>query len=194
MGTGNKKINIFLPLLLSLFLAGGMLIGNQLTRITVADRFQIYPKSNKLTGIIDFIEQEYVDSISREDLIEKTIPTILEQLDPHSVYIPASDLEQYNEPLEGNFSGIGVQFNMQDDTVVIVNTIKNGPSEKVGIIAGDRIIRVDDSLVAGINKPSDDVVAMLKGKRGTKVKVSIARRDLTDLIYFFITPHNLTLS
>jgi len=193
MSSGEKKINVILPLLLALFLVGGMLIGNQLSRITATHNFQVYPNTNKLAAIIDYIAKEYVDSISRDDLIEKTIPQVLENLDPHSVYIPASELQQYNEPLEGNFSGIGVQFNMQDDTVVIINTIQNGPSEKVGIIAGDRIVRVDDSLVAGVNMPSEDIVAMLKGKRGTKVKVTIERLNLNELIDFIITRDNIPL-
>jgi len=193
MSGGEKRFNIILPLLLAVFLAGGMLIGNQLSRITNSEKFQVYPKTNKLANIIDYIENEYVDSIYINGLIEKTIPHVLEQLDPHSVYIPASELQQYTEPLEGNFSGIGVQFNMQDDTVVIMNTIPNGPSEKVGISSGDRIVRVDDSLVAGVSMASEDIVAMLKGKRGTKVKVTIARRDLKELIDFMITRDNIPL-
>ena len=183
-----------LPLLLALFLVGGMLIGNMLSRISKLDRFQIYPKKNKISAVIDYIVQEYVDSVNREKLIELTIPEILENLDPHSIYIPASELQQYNEPLEGNFSGIGVQFNIQDDTVVIVNTIPNGPSEKLGILAGDRIIRVNDSLIAGVEMPSDHVVKMLKGKRGTKVKVTIIRRGVEEPVDFEITRDKIPLT
>jgi len=183
-----------LPLLLALFLVGGMLIGNMLSRISKLDRFQIYPKKNKISAVIDYIVQEYVDSVNREKLIELTIPEILENLDPHSIYIPASELQQYNEPLEGNFSGVGVQFNIQDDTVVIVNTIPNGPSEKLGILAGDRIIRVNDSLIAGVEMPSDHVVKMLKGKRGTKVKVTIIRRGVEEPVDFEITRDKIPLT
>jgi len=190
----NKRTVIFLPLLLAVFLVGGMLIGNLLSRISRLDQFQVHPRTNKITGVIDYIAEEYVDSIDKTSLVEHTIPEILKQLDPHSVYIPAEELQQYNEPLEGNFSGIGVQFNMQDDTVVIINTVPNGPSEKVGIIPGDRIVEVDDSLVAGINMPSSDIVKMLKGKRGTKVKVSIGRRGLDELIDFEITRDRIPLT
>jgi len=190
----NKRITTLLPLLLALFLVGGMLIGNMLSRISKLERFQVHPKTSKINAVIDYIAQEYVDSVNRESLIELTIPEILKNLDPHSIYIPADELQQYNEPLEGNFSGIGVQFNIQDDTVAIVNTIPNGPSEKVGILAGDRIIFVNDSLIAGVRLQSDDVVKMLKGKRGTKVKVTIARRGVEEPIDFEITRDRIPLT
>ena len=194
MKTQNKRSVTLLPLLLALFLVGGMLIGNMLSRISKLDRFQIHPKTNKISAVIDYIVQEYVDSVNREEMIELTIPEILKNLDPHSIYIPANELQQYNEPLEGNFSGIGVQFNIQDDTVVIVNTIPNGPSEKLGILAGDRIIFVNDSLIAGVKMQNNDIVKMLKGKRGTKVKVSIIRRGVEDVIDFEITRDKIPLT
>ncbi|MBL7113587.1 MAG: S41 family peptidase [Bacteroidales bacterium] len=189
----NKRRITFLPLVLAIFLVGGMLLGNMLSRLSSTDRFQVYPKNSKISNVIDYISAEYVDSIDINSLIDHTIPDILKQLDPHSIYIPAVDLQEFNEPLEGNFSGIGVQFNMQEDTVAIVTTIQNGPSEKAGILAGDRIVRVDDSLVAGVKMPSDDIVKMLKGKKGTQVDISIARRGVDDLIDFVITRDNIPL-
>ena len=189
----NKRRITFLPLVLAIFLVGGMLLGNMLSRLSKTDRFQVYPKNNKISNVIDYISAAYVDSIDINSLVDQTIPEILKQLDPHSMYIPAVDLQEYNEPLEGNFSGIGVHFNMQEDTVAIVNTIQHGPSEKSGILAGDRIVRVDDSLIAGVNMSSDDIVKMLKGKRGTEVSVSIARRGVEDLIDFIITRDNIPL-
>jgi carboxyl-terminal processing protease len=194
MDNQNKRSATLLPLLLALFLVGGMLIGNLLSRISTLDRFQVYPKTNKINSVIDYIAQEYVDSINKEQLVEMTIPDILKHLDPHSVYIPADELQQFNEPLEGNFSGIGVQFNMQDDTVAIINTVPNGPSEKLGIKAGDRIIRVNDSLVAGVKMQSDNIVKMLKGKRGTKVKVTIIRRGVGEPLDFVITRDKIPLT
>jgi len=194
MDNKSKRSAALLPLLLALFLVGGMLIGNLLSRISTLDRFQVYPKTNKINNVIDYISQEYVDSINKDQLVELTIPEILKHLDPHSVYIPAEELQQFNEPLEGNFSGIGVQFNMQDDTVAIINTVPNGPSEKIGIKAGDRIIRVNDSLVAGVKMQSDDIVKMLKGKRGTKVKVTIIRRGVGDPLDFDITRDKIPLT
>ncbi len=189
-----SKFNIILPLLFAVFLVGGMLIGNQLNRIAEPNEFAIYPRMNKISGVIDYIAQEYVDSIDRNTLIERTIPQILEQLDPHSIYIPASEVAEYNEPLEGNFSGIGVSFNMQDDTVYILSTIPNGPSEKIGILAGDRIIRVNDSLIAGINMQSSDIVKMLKGKKGTRVNVSIVRRGIDEALDFEITRDRIPIA
>jgi carboxyl-terminal processing protease len=189
-----NRFNIILPLLFALFLVGGMLIGHRLNRISEPNEFSIYPRANKLSGVIDYIGQEYVDEVDRNSLIENTIPQILEQLDPHSIYIPASELAAYNEPLEGNFSGIGVSFNMQEDTVYILSTILNGPSEKVGILAGDRIIRVNDSLIAGVNMASGDIVKMLKGKKGTLVNVSIVRRGVEEPIEFEITRDRIPIA
>ena len=189
-----SKFNIILPLLLAVFLVGGMLIGNQLNKISEPNEFAIYPRMNKISGVIDYIAQEYVDSINRNELIESTIPEILGQLDPHSIYIPASELAEYNEPLEGNFSGIGVSFRMEEDTVYIMSTILNGPSEKIGILAGDRIIRVNDSLIAGVKLLSTDIVKMLKGKKGTRVNVTIVRRGVDEPIDFEITRDRIPIA
>jgi carboxyl-terminal processing protease len=188
------KFNIILPLLFAIFLVGGMLIGNQLNKISEPNEFSIYPRMNKISGVMDYISREYVDSINRNELVESTIPKILEQLDPHSIYIPASELAEYNEPLEGNFSGIGVSFNLQEDTVYIMSTILNGPSEKIGILAGDRIIRVNDSLIAGVNMVSTDIVKMLKGKKGTRVTVTIVRRGIDEPIDFEITRDRIPIA
>jgi carboxyl-terminal processing protease len=189
-----RKINIILPLLFALFLVGGMLIGNRLGNLSDQDTFTVYPRSNKIIGVLDYISEEYVDSVDRSKLVENTIPEMLKQLDPHSVYIPAKDLAAYNEPLEGNFSGIGVMFRMEEDTVFIINTTLNGPSEKMGILAGDRIIKVNDSLVAGVNMPSSDIVKMLKGKKGTRVTVSILRRGIDELLDFEITRDRIPIA
>ena len=157
------------------------------------DNLVLYPQVNKLDAVISYIEEEYVDSISKDDIIEKTIPVILQQLDPHSIYIPAKDLEEMNEPLEGNFDGIGVMFNIQNDTIMVINTVPKGPSEKVGVKAGDRIVMVNDSLVAGIGINSNKVIKLLKGKRGTKVKVGIKRKGIKDIISFNIIRDKIPL-
>ena len=157
------------------------------------DNLVLYPQINKLDAVISYIEEEYVDSVSKDDIIEKSIPVILQQLDPHSIYIPAKDLEEMNEPLEGNFDGIGVMFNIQNDTIMVINTVPKGPSEKVGIKAGDRIVKVNDSIVAGIGINSNDVIKLLKGKRGTKVKVGIKRKGIKDIISFDIIRDKIPL-
>ncbi|MBN2519746.1 MAG: S41 family peptidase, partial [Bacteroidales bacterium] len=141
----------------------------------------------------NYIEEEYVDTVNKNDLVEMAISEILKQLDPHSVYIPASELKELNEPLEGNFEGIGVQFNMPDDTVVVIAVISGGPSEKIGILPGDRIIYIEDSLVAGVKMKNTDIVKMLKGPKGTKVEVSIMRKGISELINFEITRDKIPL-
>ncbi|HYX05690.1 MAG TPA: S41 family peptidase, partial [Bacteroidales bacterium] len=194
MNSGNKKIKIYLPVILALVLAAGILVGLKLNNNNQGDnRFLIYPRTDKLTTVLNYIEQEYVDTVDRKQLVDDAIPAMLKDLDPHSMYIPAKDLEEVNEPLQGNFSGIGVMFNMQDDTVTIINTVPNGPSELVGIKAGDRIIRVNDSVVAGVNMPSEDIVKMLKGERGTKVNVTIARRGEPTPLEFEIVRDDIPL-
>ena len=155
--------------------------------------FSLTPKGNKVSSALQYIVNEYVDTVNIGNLNEAVMPALLENLDPHSVYIPASDFQRYSEPLVGNFSGIGVSFNMTDDTVAIINTIPNGPSEMVGILAGDRIIQVDDSLVAGVNMHTDDIVKMLKGPKNTVVKVTVYRRGAPKPIDFEITRDDIPI-
>jgi carboxyl-terminal processing protease len=192
----NRKYSvrfILTPILFALAIIIGILIGRYYKSSQTENMFYIYPRTDKLTNIINYISREYVDPITKDELIEKAIPKILTELDPHSQYLPASELESINEPLEGNFSGIGVQFNMLDDTLVVLKTVANGPSEKIGILAGDRILIVDGDTVAGKNMPSDSIVRKLKGPRGTNVQVGIQRRTVDDLIYFTITRDNIPL-
>ncbi len=137
---------------------------------------------DKVSYTMRLIEQMYVDPIGADSLAEMAIPLILEELDPHSVYIPARDLKAVSEPLEGQFDGIGVMFNMLTDTVVVLNVIPSGPSDKAGVQNGDRIIRIDDSLVAGRKIPQDQVVKRLRGPRGTRVKLGIERRGASSLV------------
>ncbi len=193
MSRKNSKIAILLPLLLAVFLAGGMLIGLQLNKPGKKQHLFIYPRTDKVNTILNYIQEEYVDSVNRNQLEETAILSILDQLDPHSVYIPAKDLQAVNEPLEGNFDGIGVSFNMPNDTVVIISTVPGGPSDKVGILAGDRIVRINDSLVAGVRIPQESIVGMLKGQRGTKVKVGINRKGVPEELYFEITRDKIPL-
>jgi carboxyl-terminal processing protease len=134
-----------------------------------------------------------VDSVDASKLVEDVIPEVLEDLDPHSVYIPPKDLKAANQELEGNFGGIGVEFSMPDDTVMVVSVVSGGPSEKVGILPGDRIITVNDSVIAGVDMPTNDVVGMLRGDIGTKVNVGIQRRNRKDLIDFEITRGNIPM-
>jgi carboxyl-terminal processing protease len=193
MKRNNRFIAIWLPLLLAIVLVAGIVIGTRLNSATSDQPLFIYPKSGKLQNVLNYIVREYVDTIQREELVEAAIPAMLEKLDPHSIYIPARDLQAVNEPLEGNFEGIGVQFNMPNDTIVIIATIQGGPSEKVGIQAGDRIITIEDSLVAGNQVPQDNIVKLLKGPRNTTVKVGIERKGVDGLIDFEIKRDKIPL-
>lgn len=186
MKLSKEKINIYGPIILAIVLIAGIYTGTLLDRQNNESGQSNYSQHNKITRIINYIKAHYVDSVNENKLIEAAIPTILEELDPHSVYIPAEDLQSVSEPLEGNFEGIGIQFNMQKDTIIVISTISGGPSEMVGIQPGDRIIKVNDTVVAGVDMPSSKVVNMLKGERGTEVNVSVKRNEHPDLLDFKI--------
>ncbi|MDR2385152.1 MAG: S41 family peptidase [Tannerella sp.] len=142
---------------------------------------------DKLITAYSAITNLYVDKVDNPKIVENAILGILEKLDPHSSYTNAEETRKMNEPLEGNFDGVGIQFNMLTDTLYVIQVISGGPSEKVGILAGDRIIMVDDSLIAGVKKSSNEVVKMLRGKKGTVVRVKVKRDNMPDLIEFKIT-------
>lgn len=182
----NSSWSIRLPLIIAVSLILGVFVGMKISSETSVGRFTVYPQTNKLSALIDFIEEQYVDSVSRDSLIEKAIPEILDGLDPHSVYIPASEFLVSNEALEGNFDGIGIQFNIQQDTVIVIHTIPGGPSEKLGLRSGDRLVRVDDTLIAGVGITNDGVFKKLKGPKGTRVKISVKRKQEKSLIHFDI--------
>jgi carboxyl-terminal processing protease len=141
----------------------------------------------KLETFMRYVQLAYVDTVDSEKLTEDAIKAVLKGLDPHSVYISKKDLQRMNEPLEGNFEGIGIQFNILHDTITVVSPIAGGPSEKLGIRAGDKIVEIDTEVVAGVGFTNKDVADHLRGKKGTKVTVSISRKGETDLLEFEIT-------
>jgi len=143
--------------------------------------------SKKFDALLQYIKYAYVDSTNEESLVENAVVAVLKELDPHSVYIPKDELKKMNEPLVGNFEGIGIQYNILHDTLTVVSPISGGPSEKVGIRAGDKIIEVDGENIAGIKIQNSDVQQKLRGKKGTKVNVSIMRRNAEELLSFTIT-------
>lgn len=149
--------------------------------------------ARKLDALLNMINYAYVDTVDEKRITEDAIRAVLKELDPHSVYIPAEDLKEVNEPLVGKFEGIGVQFNILDDTIVITNTIVGGPSEKVGLQAGDRIVQINDSTVAGIGIKNNDVLKKLRGDKGTRVKVGISRRGFREIRDFMITRDKIPL-
>lgn len=146
-----------------------------------------YEQAFKFGQMLEWINSSYVDSVNHEKLVEDAIIHLLKNLDPHSSYLSREEVKDMNEPLQGNFEGIGISFNILNDTIFVVSSIPGGPSEKVGIQAGDRIIKVDDKNVAGIGITNKDVFSLLRGNKGTKVVVSVQRRDVIDLLDFNIT-------
>lgn len=183
-----KDRKYLIPLLLAIAVAVGVLLGNNLKQNSLNNQ-QLFKKghSSKISSLLALIASEYVDSVSVKDLEEKAIPELLKNLDPHTVYIPAKDMQEVTEEMSGNFGGIGVQFRMQEDTVMVVDVISGGPSKGVGVLAGDRIVLVDDTLIAGIKASTIDIMKKLRGPKGTKVKISVARRGETKLVDFEIT-------
>ena len=186
----NKK-NIIVILALVLTALGGIIIGN-----LIAERAN---KGNALSGLfrsgnskvdqmLSLINDQYVDTVDVDSITDEVMTNLVAQLDPHSVYIPARDLENVNDELEGSFSGIGVQFNIQNDTVMIISVVSGGPSEKVGLMAGDRIVKVNDTIFVGKKVISNEkVMSKLRGPKGTKVKLGIRRQGTKELLSYVIT-------
>ncbi len=171
---------LLLPIALGLVLSFGIYLGSSLapTPSVTAD--------SKINTILDYIQQEYVDTVNRKTLVDHSIEKLLEQLDPHSAYIPAEDLQSANESLEGNFEGIGIEFHIQEDSIMVVSAISGGPSEQVGLMAGDRIVKVNQKAVAGKGITNEQVFKLLRGKGGSEVSVSVFRRGNPSLIDFKI--------
>jgi carboxyl-terminal processing protease len=186
----NRRSYIYLPIAFALVLVIGIILGYYLLRVSFTlNHPMLKLGSNKgmVNELIRYIDQNYVDTINPEKLQREAIDGMLLSLDPHSQYIPASEFHDANDPLMGNFDGIGVQFRIERDTVMVVNTVPGGPSEKLGILAGDRIVKVDGKNFANIKVTNEEVMKKLKGPKGTKVKVSIFRRGVRTLIDFTIT-------
>ena len=149
-------------------------------------RFNSSTPLNKLNMAVMAIKNLYVEDVDQEKLAEDAIKGMLEKLDPHSTYSNAKEVKQMNESLEGSFEGIGVQFNIMEDTLVVLQTISNGPSEKVGIIPGDRIVLVNDTAIAGVNMSREDIMHRLRGPKGTKVNLKIVRQGIKGLLPFTV--------
>ena len=139
------------------------------------------------------ISQLYVDSVNENSLVESAIVKMLSQLDPHSTYSNPDEVKEMNEPLQGNFDGIGVQFQMMEDTLLVIQPVSGGPSEKVGILAGDRIIAVNDSAIAGVKLSTEDIMKRLRGPKGTKVDLTVLRREVRDLLHFTVKRDKIPL-
>lgn len=189
------KFYIYLPIVFSLVLILGIFIGSSFNLSTSRGIISVDAsnKYNKAEEILRYVSKEYVDTVSEKELIEKTIVSMMQNLDPHSSYISSEELQANNEPLVGHFEGVGIEFNIIEDTLCVVSAIPGGPSEGVGIRAGDKIVKVDGKNIAGIKITNRDVMNKLKGKGGTKVKVGVVRKGKAQTIDFTITRGTIPL-
>jgi carboxyl-terminal processing protease len=182
----NKK-NFLLVAIVFLSIVTGIVLGNLLSRRAIGAGLFSQKSHSKIADLLSIIDNQYVDSVNIPELTEEMMTDLVSKLDPHSVYIPAADLADVNSELEGSFSGIGVQFNIQNDTVMIVSVISGGPSEKVGLLAGDRIVQVNDSVFVGKKITNEKVMKKLRGKEGTKVKLGVRRHGTKEVLKYSIT-------
>jgi len=184
----SNKTNRFIPLWLAVAAIVGIVVGTFYGNHFQGNRLNIINAgSNKLTNLLYMLDDQYVDSVDVASLVEKAIPLILSELDPHSVYISAKDVEMANDDLRGSFSGVGIEFIIRNDTLRVQNVISNGPAEQAGLIAGDKIVTVDDSVFTGDSLTNEMAMHKLKGPQGTKVKLGVVRYGETDVKEFTVT-------
>lgn len=186
----NSNNNPYKPLIYSLLVAVGILAGMAISRTSMN---KATSRPDKLEDIVNFLKYKYVDTVNTDQLTETAIEGMLSSLDPHSVYIPAEEMKSVSEDLDGNFEGIGIEFFIVKDTITVVSVIPSGPAESSGLQAGDRIIKINDTIVAGVKIKNQDVMRKLKGQGGTKVKVGIARGTKTALADYTITRDKIPL-
>lgn len=182
-----NKTSRFIPVIVAVSIVAGILIGTFYANHFSGNRLGIInTSSNKLNALLRIIDDQYVDTVNMGELVEDAMPQILGELDPHSSYIPAKDLEAVNSDLKGSFSGIGIQFTIQQDTIHVNNVIQGGPSEKVGLLAGDRIVEVDDSIFVGKIVNNYEAMKRLKGPKGSEVKLGVFRPGEKEILHFTI--------
>ena len=180
--------NRFMPLIMALCVVVGILIGTFYANHLSGNRLNIINSSgNKLNSLLQIISDQYVDTVNMEDLVEGAMPQILSELDPHSVYISAKDVQIANDDLKGSFSGVGIEFTIRQDTIHVQNVIANGPSERAGVLAGDKIVSIDDQPFVGKIVTNEEAMHRLKGPKDTKVKLGIVRYGEKKVQYFTVT-------
>ncbi len=180
---------IWYPLVISIAIVLGIVIGNYIS----TKKFTL-DKDRKINAVLNLIQSEYVDSIDVKDLVEQAIPAIIGNLDPHSYYIPASDIRAENEKLDGSMSGIGVSFFMMNDTANVDQVIPNGPAEKVGMLAGDRIISVNGESIVGRSLTAEGIRSKIRGEKGTKVRIGVKRNTSKKTLTFTITRDDIPMN
>lgn len=186
-----KKTKTWVPLWIALSIAVGIFIGN---RFAAFDSASNVKGVGKLEAILDYIRQSYVDTVDINQLIEEALPNIVQELDPHSAYISAADMKKVNEDLEGHFSGIGVSFYVLKDTITVTSLVAGGPSEAAGILPGDRIVKVNDSVVAGKKITNDQVIKILRGAKGSQVTLGIVRPPKRNYIEITVTRDDIPMN
>ena len=180
--------NRFMPLIMALCVVVGILIGTFYANHLSGNRLNIINSSgNKLNSLLQIISDQYVDTVNMEDLVEGAMPQILSELDPHSVYISAKDVQIANDDLKGSFSGVGIEFTIREDTIHVQNVIANGPSERAGVLAGDKIVSIDDQPFVGKIVTNEEAMHRLKGPKDTKVKLGIVRYGEKKVQHFTVT-------
>ena len=183
----NRK-NRFMPLWLALSVVVGIFIGTFFANRFSGNRLSIINSgSNKLNDLLHIVDDQYVDTVNVNDLVEKAMPTILKELDPHSVYISQEDVQQANDDLKGSFFGVGIEFTIRKDTLHVQNVISNGPSERAGLLAGDKIVEIDGKPFVGKDVTNEDAMHQLRGDKDTKVVVGIIRGKEKDMRHYTIT-------
>jgi len=183
-----NKQNRFSPLWLALSAVVGIFIGTFYANHFGGNRLNIINSgTNKLNNLLHIIDDQYVDTVNVADLVEKAMPQLLSELDPHSVYISAKDKQTAEDDLRGSFSGVGIEFIIRKDTLRVQNVIKNGPSERAGILAGDKIVEIDDSAFVGKSLTNEEAIHRLKGPKDTKVKLGVVRRGENEIRHFTVT-------
>ncbi len=183
-----NKNNRFMPLMMALCVVIGILIGTFYANHFSGNRLSIInTSSNKLNNLMHIIDDQYVDTVNINTLVEKAMPQILAELDPHSVYISAKDVQTANDDLKGSFSGVGIEFTIRQDTIHVQNVIKNGPAERAGVIAGDKIVSVDDQPFVGKIVTTEEAMHRLKGPKDTKVKLGVIRYKEKKVRTFTVT-------
>ena len=183
----NNK-NRYMPLMLALCVVLGIVIGTFYANHFSGNRLNIINSgSNRLNNLLHIIDDQYVDAVNIDSLVEKAIPQILVELDPHSVYLTAKEVEINSDDLKGSFSGVGIEFVIREDTIRVQNIVKNGPSERAGLLAGDKIVTIDDSSFVGKKVTSQEAMRRLKGPKDTKVKIGVQRFGHKDVLQFTVT-------
>jgi len=194
-----RTINIWQPLAFATVLVVGLLFGMRLqqevpTLITSNAVSSKNSNTDKIEEVLRFIEAKYVDEVDQDEILEKVINGIFKELDPHSIYIPADQLQEVNDKLDGNFEGIGIEFLVIEDTITVMTAIKGGPSDKAGIQIGDKIVAIEDSIIVKEKLDEQGVVKILRGKKGSAVKVGVLRAGAQEILHFEVTRDEIPIN